>query len=211
MKLLREVSINGTGTINTIYDAGVSPVRGVTIDIAEGGGDAFILRSGFVGTEATHINCRPTASGGQVMSVGGPVMGPLVSIEWQGTLSDKKGVIRFWDEPVQAYGRPVVATFEELAVPATSDAAPWSVDYPGDWFNAHELYWFGTDDIRASMTLTKGTVAPQTPFAVGNTGAADVLGLWQSTAVFDSALIVLRNLGAAPADVFASLVCSVQR
>lgn len=211
MKLIREVTINDVGTINTIYDGSASPVRGVTVDIAEHGSDPIAIRSGFTGNEATHLFCRPTASGGQVMSCGGPVMGPLVSIEWQGTLDLKRGVIRFWDEPIHPYGRPVLGIFEEAGVGAGSDAADWQVDYPGDWFNAHELYWYGTDNFRASMSLTKGNVAPQTPITVGESGAADQLGLWQASSVFDSLLVRFRNLGAAPADVWGTVVGSVLR
>lgn len=206
MRLLREVSINGVGFVNAIYDGSGSPVRGVTVDVAEGGGDRLIVRSGFGGNECTALNCFPTASGGECLSFGGPVMGPAVSVEWQGTLSTKVGVIRFWDEPVRAYGSPVLSVFTELAVPAVSDAADWTVDYPGDWITGAGVYWVGTDDIQASVAITKGNVVGTVPLVLGSSGSAGVMSVFTPLALFDSALVRLRNLGAAPADVYGTVV-----
>lgn len=205
MRLLREIGIDVIGTHVQTYSDGASPIRGVTVDAYTAQLDKFMVQSGPTGIEATNFAGRLFVSGGTVASFGGPVIGPQVRIEWQGTIDQKQAIVRFWDTPIRPYGNVTIDKFSELAVPATSDAADWPIDYMGNWIRRFQIFACGGDIVRASAQLTVAGVTPTNKTVVIPDTSAAQIGIFDAPWPIQSAVVTIRNQGAAPFDVFGGL------
>lgn len=204
MRLLKELVVDVVGTVLTIYDDLASPVRGVTVAVAVSSDDRLFIRSGATGVEVTEFAGQLSVDGGRVVHFGGPVLGPLVSIDWQGTLSAKQAVFRFFDEPFAPFGDVNVRIISELAVPATSDSATYTVPNVGSWARSGSLYWTGDQAFDARVLFAVGNVQPTVETAAG-TSVANELGSFQLSVWWDQMSMTFRNTGAAPSDLTATL------
>lgn len=208
MRLLQEIRHDAIGTLLQVFDGLGSPIRGVTVSMQESSGDPFIIESGVPLAMAQVFNGLLVVSGGPTVEFGGPVCGPLVGINWQGTITLKRAIIRFWDSPIPAYGRLVMAHFDELAVAAGTDSGVWSVDPFGTWARSQTLLWTGTQVFEPLVGGTWGTVTPTQRLSLG-AGSANKLQVSSVVPVADTLDIVLNNNGAVAGDVSACMMVTL--
>lgn len=100
---------------------------------AAGVTDRLLIRSGPTGTEVTHLDCIPFGVLGAGWTVGGPVIGPIVSVAWGVGASTYRGTLRFWDEEFEPFGRVPVAQATEAGILPGEFSTPISVNVLQTW------------------------------------------------------------------------------
>ncbi len=205
MKLLGERDIEVVGQFAENFNDFASPIRGVSIHLRNNLVDPFVLNAGrALGTQVQVVAVTARVTGGQGYSFGGPVPGPAVNLSWVGTNDFKSAVIRFWDEPLPAYGQVCGGHFDALAVGAGGDSADWIPSDFGTWRKRLCLNWWGTQVFRVDRLFRYEQLVSPTKFQGGTNLANQLATLDVGVLTPDGVTLSFHNNGAVAGDVHAN-------